>query len=50
MKIRKPGVLNLIEVDLKILERAVEFLDRQPELTAVVDIKKNVCRICSFSP
>ncbi|HWR40875.1 MAG TPA: AarF/UbiB family protein [Patescibacteria group bacterium] len=40
MKIRKPGVLNLIEVDLKILERAVGFLARQPELVAILDIKK----------
>ena len=40
MKIRKPGVLNLIEVDLKILERTVNFLARQPELSDMLDIKK----------
>lgn len=40
IKVRKPNVMNLIDLDLKILERTVVFLSQQPDLQRMADLRK----------
>lgn len=39
IKVRKPEVMNQIELDLKVLQKIVDFLAKQQEITQVMDIE-----------
>lgn len=41
MKIRKPEVINQIELDLRVLQKMVNFLADQPEVSRLMDIENS---------
>ncbi|BBB92320.1 MAG TPA: AarF/UbiB family protein [Methylomusa anaerophila] len=39
LKVRKPEVINQIELDLKVLQKIVDFLSKQPEVNKLINIE-----------